>query len=60
MMPYPPWTFSCSLLDLTFQYSGSLGLVKICDLEDLGHIKPQIQAVAHDCYAIAHPEPRES
>ena len=49
-----------SLLDLTFQNPGSLGLVEIRDLEDLGRVKPRIRATTHDCYAIAHPEPRQS
>ena len=49
-----------SLLDLTFQNPGSLGFVKIRDLEDLSRVKPRIRTTSHDCNAIAHPEPRES
>lgn len=49
-----------SFLDLAFQNPGSLGFVKIRDLEDLGRVKPRIRTTAHDCYAIAHPEPRET
>lgn len=52
--------FVFSLLNLAFQYPGSLGFVKIRDLEDLGRVKPRIRPAAHDCYAVAHPEPRES
>ena len=52
--------FVFSLLNLAFQDPGSLRLVEIRDLEDLGRVKPRIRAASHDCYAIAHPEPRES
>ena len=52
--------FVFSLLNLAFQDPGSLGLVEIRDLEDLGRVKPRIRPAAHDRYAVAHPEPRES
>ena len=52
--------FVFSLLDLAFQYPGSLGLVEIRDLEDLGRVKPRVRPATHDCYAVAHPEPREN
>ena len=60
VLPIPSLNlFVLSLLDLAFQNPGSLGLIKIRDFEYLGRVKPRIRATAHDCYAVAHPEPQK-